>query len=323
MLRKADWASAAFSWTDAGLGAELALPTPSGGYPEALKGFVPPNGRGATKPVNPPGTIASLSLWRDLSSLWEARADLFPPEAVQGLAKLDGVAGQFFGARDFGTDVLGPLGDEWRLVVARQDHASLKPVPDMKLPAFALVVDLKPGDNDFAQRLKVAFQSIVGLVNLGGAQSKSPPLELGAETVEDVTISTARYMLPKAAPNAKEPVHMRHNFSPSLAQVGNQLILSSSVSLTRSLIQTFKTPAKPEDATLMVKADGRELADLVEINKTRLVMQNMLEKGHDKTQAEREISVLTQLLRYLGLAQLSVQDSAETVKFKLSFDLAK
>ncbi|SIO18397.1 hypothetical protein SAMN05444166_2870 [Singulisphaera sp. GP187] len=322
VIRKADWASAALSWTDAGLAAELTLPTPPSGYPDALKGFVPPQGRGATQPVNPPGTIASLSLWRDLASVWEARADLFPPEVVQGLAKLDGVAGQFFGARDFGTDVLGALGDEWRLVIARQDHSSLKPVPDMKLPAFALVVDLKPGDNDFPQRLKVAFQSIVGLINLGGVQSKSPPLELGSETVADVTISTARYMLPKTPADAKEPVHSRHNFSPAIAQVENRFILSSSVSLARDLIQTFKTPAKPEDRTLMVEANGRELADLVEINKSRLVMQNMLEKGHNKTQAEHEISVLTQLLRYLGLARLSVQDSAEVVRLKLNLDLA-
>lgn len=323
VIRKADWASAAFSWTEAGPGAEILLPTPVGGYPEALKGFVPSDGRGATRPLSPPGTIASLSLWRNLSSIWEARAELFPPEAVQGLAKLDGVAGQFFGGRDFGTDVLGALGDEWRLVVARQDHASLKPVPDMKLPAFALVVDLKPDDNDFAQRLKVAFQSIIGLVNLGGVQSKSPPLELRSETFEDVPVSTARYMLPRIAPDTKEPVHLRHNFSPSVAQVGNHFILSSTVGLTRDLITAFKTPAKPGDGTLVVEANGRELADLVELNKTRLVMQNMLEKGHDKTQAEREISLLSQLLRHLGLARLSVQDSAEIVRLKLNFDLAK
>ncbi|WP_406693579.1 hypothetical protein V5E97_21310 [Singulisphaera sp. Ch08] len=323
-IRKADWALAALSWTDAGLGAELTLPTPSAGYPEALKGFVPPKGRGVKKPVNPPGTIASLSLWRDLSSIWEARADLFPPEVVQGLAKLDGVAGQFFGGRDFGTGVLGALGEEWRLVVARQDHSNLKPVPDMKLPAFALIVDLKPGgDDDLPQRLKVAFQSIVGVINVGGVQSKSPPLELGSETIEDVTISTARFMLPKAPLDAKEPVHSRHNFSPSIAQVENRFILSSSVGLARDLIQSFKSPAKPEDTTLLIEADGRELADLVEINKTRLVMQNMLEKGHDKTQAEHEISVLTQVLRYLGLARLSVQDSVEDLRLKLNLDLGK
>lgn len=323
VIRKADWASAAASWTEAGLSGELTLPAPSGGYPAALKGFVPPAGQGASKPLNPPGTIASLSLWRDLSGLWEARSELFPPEVVQGLTKLDGVAGQFFGARDFGTDVLGALGNEWRLVVARQDHASLNPVPDLKLPAFALVVDLKPGKHEFSQRLKVAFQSIVGVLNLGGIQSKTPPMELGTETVDQVTMTTARYMLPQVPADPKEPVHLRHNFSPALAQVGDRLILSSSINLTRDLIAIFKAPAKPEDATILAQADGRALADLVEINKSRLVMQNMLEKGHDKTEAEREISIVTQLLRHLGLARLSVQDGSEVVRFKLGLGLAE
>jgi hypothetical protein len=321
-IQKADWASVVLTWTNVGPGVELTLPSPEGGYREPLKGFVPPRGQGAKRPVHPPGTIASLSLWRDLSSLWEARAELFPPEVVQGLAKLDGVAGQFFGGRDFGTGVLGALGDDWRLVVARQDHARLKPVPAMKLPAFALVVDLKP-DDDFSQRLKVAFQSFVGLANLGGAQSKSPPLELGSETFEEVTISTARYMLPKAPPDTTEPVHPRHNFSPSVAQVENHFILSSSVGLARDLIHALKSPAKPQDATLMAEADGPELADLLELNKSRLVMQNMLEKGHDKVQAEREIDGLTQLVRHLGHARLSVQDGAEALRLNLTFDLSR
>ena len=149
------------------------------------------------------------------------RADLLTPEAVQGLAQLDTFAGQFFGGRDFGTGVLGALTSDWRLVVAMQDYAAMSPVPDVKLPAFALVVDVRPDDEDFAARLKVAFQSFVGLANLGAAQSKAPPLELGSETFEGVTISTTHFMAPVNKPNNeaedkdKGPVHSRHNFSPS------------------------------------------------------------------------------------------------------------
>ena len=243
-IQKADWISATLTWTEDRLGAELSLPAPAGGYRAALKGFVPPKGSGRRPLVNPPGTIASLGLWRDLSALWEARADLFTPEVVQGFAKLDTFAGQFFGGRDFGTGVLGALGDNWRLVVARQDDDAMKPVPDVKLPAFALILDLKPDDTDFAQRLKVGFQSFVGLVNLGAAQTKAPPLELGSEPCEGVTIATARFMLPKAAAAAtrNEAVHQRHNFSPSAVQVGNHFILSSSVGLTRDLIKALEAP---------------------------------------------------------------------------------
>ena len=238
---------------------------------------------------------------------------------VQGLAKLDGVAGQFFGGSDFGTGVLGALADDWRLVVALQDYSAMKPVPDVKLPAFALIVDLKPDDDDFAQRLKVAFQSFIGLANLGAAQSKSPPLELVSETVEGVTIATSRYMLPKVAPDPKEPVHQRHNFSPSAAQVEDHFILSSSLGLARDLVRALKAARRPEEPTLLTDADGRELARLVELNKPRLVMQNMLEKGHDKAQAESEIGVLIQLLRYLGRGRLWSRTARRTCELGLNF----
>lgn len=324
VMKRADWAAATLTWTGDRLGLELSLPRPAGGPAEALRGFVPPAGPAAVAPLNVPGTIASLSLWRDLARIWEARADLFAPEVVQGFAKLDGIAGQFFGGRDFGTGVLGSLTDDWRLVVARQDYEAMKPVPDTKLPAFALIADLKPDDDDdFAQRLKVAFQSFVGLANLGAAQSKAPPLELGSEPFAGVTIATARFMPPKAPPDPKEPVHARHNFSPSTAQVDNHFILSSSVGLTRDLIQALKTPPRREDATLLVQADGAELARLLERNRRRLVMQNMLENGHDQARAGEEVDSLLHLLRLLGQGRLSVQDAAETVRLNVSFALSR
>ncbi|HEX8203013.1 MAG TPA: hypothetical protein VF590_21230, partial [Isosphaeraceae bacterium] len=271
-LRRAPWTTAAVSWTEDRLGAELTLPTPPGGYSEPLKRFLPPKGAGAPAPVRPPGTIADLGFWRDLAAVWEVRAELFPPEVLQGFAQLDTFAGQFFGGRDFGSGVLGSLAPSWRLVVADQDHAALDPVPDVKLPAVALVVDLKPGDEDFAIRLRAAFQSFLGLANLGAAQTKAPPLLLGSETVDGVTISTSRYLPPRPGEGAPdEPVHQRHNFSPSAVRVGDHFVLSSSVGLARDLVRSLRAPGPPAaDATLAAEADGAALARLLERNRTRL-----------------------------------------------------
>ena len=322
-VRKAPWASARIVWKDDRLGAEITLPTPKGGYADTFKGFVPPGGTAAPALLSPPGTIANLSLWRNISAIWEVRAEIFSPEQVQGLTQLDTFAGQFFGGRDFGTGVLGALDNHWRLVVARQNYQEMKPVPDIKAPAFALVVDLKPDDDDFAQRLKVAFQSFVGLANLGAAQTKAPPLVLGSETFEGITIATSHFMLAKTATGEKGPVHYRHNFSPSIAQVENHFILSSSVALTRDLIKALKQPAKAGDATLVLEADGGALAQLVEVNHDRMVMQNMLDKGHDKAKAEEEVGTLRQVLKYLGHARLTVQDNTDTVRLGLNFALGK
>lgn len=324
--RKADWVSMNLAWTAGTISARLSMPTPAKGYPDAVKRYVPGKGQGAAAPLNPPGTVATLSLWRDLSSIWEVRTELFPPQVVQGFAQLDTVAGQFFGGRDFGTGVLGALQSDWRIVVARQDFAKMNPVPDVKLPAFALVVDLKPDDDEFAQRLRVAYQSFIGLANLGAAQSKSPPLELGSETFEGVTISTSKYMPAKAdgkKPADAEPVHQRHNFSPSVAQVGNHFVLSSSLGLAKGLVTALKAPAgKPTSQTVVVKADGGEVAGLLRENRDRLVMQNMLEKGNDKEKAESEVDVLIGLLGYLGKGELSATDMDKALTFALDFTLS-
>ena len=221
-----------------------------------------------------------------------------------------------------------------RLVIATQDYDAMTPKPDVRLPAFALVLDLKPDDPDFAQRLKVAFQSFVGLVNLGAAQSKAPPLELGSEEFEGVTIATSHFVLPKPTgnketdkapePAAAEPVHLRHNFSPSAVQVGDHFVISSSKGLARELVKALKAPAgKPEDATLVAEADGPTLATLIDLNKTRMAMQNMLDKGNDRRKAEDEIALIAALLRYLGHGRGTVQDAPDATRVGLEFTLGK
>jgi hypothetical protein len=326
--RKADWATASLTWTDARLAANLAVGAPAGSIPASLKGFRPPGpGRGAKAPLAPPGTIASASLWRDLAAVWEARGEIFPPESQQGFAQLDTFAGQFFGGRDFGSGVLGALGQDWRLVVVKQDPAGLNPRPDVLLPGFALVVDLNGEDPDFAQRLLAAYQSFVGLANLGAAQSKAPPLMQGSEAFDGVTISTARFLPPKVAAPGDEPVHIRHNLSPAVAQVGNQFVFSSTVELARAMVKTLKeggdAAAARTDQTLRVEASGRALAALVDQNRERLVEQNILEKGHDRARAESEVDLLRTLATYLGRGTLSATDTADGVGFTLNFALDK
>jgi hypothetical protein len=319
--RKAPWVAANITWSDAHLTANVTLPTPPNGYHATVKTYLPPKGSSAPAPLRPKGVIASLSLWRDLSAIWEVRNDLFPPPFVQGLAQLDTFAGQYFDGRDFGTGVLGAISSDWRLVVAEQDYSKMNPVPDLKLPGFALVIDVKPDDDDFAQRLKVAFQSFVGLANLGAAQSKAPPLELVSVDVDGITIASTRFMASKPAPGTKPSVHQRHNFTPSVAQVDNHFILSSSLGLTKDLIPAVREKAKPTDATLLVEASGAAIAKILEVNRQRLVTQNMMEKGNDKATASAEIDLLLGLLRYAGQGTLSAKDGDKAVDFRLDFAL--
>ena len=328
-LRTATGATASIRWSDSELAANIDLAQPKEGRAPAFKGYVPAAGKGAGPLIRPPGTIGSLSLWRDWSSVWESKADLFSPETVQGFAQLDTFAGQFFGVREFGPDVLGAFEPHWRLVVASQDYQSIKPVPDVKYPGAAFVVELNDPKSDFAQRLKVAFQTFVGLSNVDAVQKKGPPFELVSEQVEGITLATARYMVPKTeTPDATSP-DARYNVSPSAAQVGKYFILSTSVSLARALIKDLRSAESSgkfsgeTHETAVLEADGDELARLLELNRLALAMQLMLSRGETKEKAEAFVDKGLALLRYLGNGRLTVRDEPTATSVELKFKLSK
>lgn len=321
--RHGDWMAADLTWTADRLGLEVSLPKPAQDYTEGMRGFLPGEDKPATTtPLRPPGALLSGTLWRDFGAVWEARGAIFPAEQQQGFAQLDTFAGQFFGGRDFGSGVLGALGTHWQVVVARQDVTSLAPVPDVVLPAFAVVIDLKEEDIDFAQRLKAAFQSFIGLANLGAAETKAPPLMLGSEDIDGVTISTARY-LPRPNRPEGEPVHQRHNFSPSAVQVDHHFIISSSLGLAKDLVRALKAPAAPVPATLVIDVDGAEVGKLIEQNREELVTRNIVEKGNGRERAEQEVDLLKQLAEYLGRGSLHAVDGPDGPRFSLQFELGR
>ena len=328
-FRKASAATASIRWSDTELATSVDFMQPAGGQAPAFQGYLPIAGKGAGALIRPPGTIGTLSFWRNWSAIWESKADLFSPETVQGFAQLDTFAGQFFGVREFGPDVLGAFEPHWRLVVAAQDYQSIKPVPEVKYPGLAFVTELTEPDSDFAQRLKVAFQTFVGLSNVDAVQKKGPPFELVSEQVDGVTLATARYMVPKTDIPAATSPDARYNVSPSAAQVGKYFILSTSAGLARALIKELKNPdaarklsAESSD-TAVLEADGLELARLLELNQARLAMQLMLGRGLTKEKAEAEVAKGLDLLRYLGAGRMAVRDEPEKTSLELTFKLSK
>ncbi|MFI5460841.1 MAG: hypothetical protein ACHRXM_35980 [Isosphaerales bacterium] len=328
-LLKAPSITAGLRWSEKELSATVDLPVSKAGRAQAYKGFVPGSGNGAAPAIKPPGTIASLSLWRDWSTIWESKTELFTPEAVQGFAQLDTLAGQFFGGREFGGDVLGAFDPHWRLVIAQQDYATLKPAPDVKYPGFAIIGELASADSDFGERFKVGFQAIIGISNVDGAQKKVAALELGSEEVEGVKLATARYMIPRNTAMATETPNQRYNFTPATAQVGKYLIFSSSVGLARSLIKELKSKDRPaargteSEETFVLEADGPELARLLEQNRGRLAMQLMLNRGETREKAQQDVDLGLTLLRYLGQGRLTIRDDSGASRLQVKLQLSK
>jgi hypothetical protein len=293
---------------------------------EARQAFTPPAKEFAPRPLVVPNQIGSLNLWRDLGKVWNIRESIVKGPALQGLNGLDNGLGQFFGGRDFGTGVLGALRPDWRLNVAEQDVKSLKPRPDLVLPAFAITVGYDQADKDFQQRWVIAFQSLIGVINVTGAQQKQPVLMQNQEEFEGAKIYTASFLPPAQGKDAKndaeEGVHIRHNFRPTLAFAGNHLIVATTTEIARELIKSLKSSSGPDlpPRAMSLDVSGQLLGRLIETNRERLVMQNMVEKGHGRNAAETEIGGLESLVRGLNQGEIVVNDTEKLFRIRLGFD---
>ena len=331
--RQADWLGMAMDWKANKPALEAFLPISADvAKGELRKAFTPPKGVYAAKPLSVPNQLGTLSLWRDLGKVWNIRENVVTGPALQGLNGLDNGIGQFFGGRDFGTGVLGSLKPDWRVVVAEQDSKTMIPKPDLVLPAFAISVGYDKKDEDFRQRWVIAFQSLIGVLNVVGGQQKAPVLVQNQEDFEGAKIYSAKYLPPVKPANAKpgdsktdeEGIHIRHNFRPTLVLSGDHLIISSTTEMARDVVKAIKLADSSSDAppqAMSVDLDGKRIAGLLDVNRERLVMQNMVEKGHGKAAAQTEIGAIEGMIRGLNHAMITAEDTENQFRLKLSLDL--
>ncbi len=151
-------------------------------------------------------------------------------------------------------------------------------------------------------------------------QRAEPGLLIDRATHGGVKYSVATNSLGKG----EDRTHLasRFNFRPSLARVGEFLILSSTDGLTNDLIDALKDSSKPLAGTnTIVSADGVALASILNANRASLVSQNMVEKGHTQEQAEGEIDFLTTIVKHLGRATLTGDTHKDRPRFSLELKL--
>jgi hypothetical protein len=73
----------------------------------------------------------------------------------------------------------------------------------------------------------------------------------------------------------------------------------------------------------VLEADGAELARLLELNRARLAMQLMLNRGETKEKSEAFVDTGLALLRFLGTGRISVRDEPGATSLNLTFKLSK
>ncbi|MEX0711541.1 MAG: hypothetical protein WD278_04285, partial [Pirellulales bacterium] len=270
---------------------------------------------GAPAAVELPGTIATLSVVRDLGAFWLSRGDLFDEQTVAGFAQADTQLGLFFSGRDFGSEVLGELKPGWQFIVVRQEFSD-QPVPALKLPAMALVLTMQHPD-DFARHLLIAYQKVIGLTNIVGGQQGQPQLLLGTEEYQGASISTASYLPPQKAEPGKAPLN--YNFSPACARVGDHFVFGSTLGIVKQLVDALGSGGSSTAATgnFELALQAAPLGAILDDNRELLISQNMLSQGNDRSEAEQAIATLLRLIKAVNKASLRLTTEPTMLGFEL------
>src|SRR5207245_11442700 len=108
-----------------------------------------------------------------------------------------------------------------RIVGTGESKPSYRITPTLRLPAFALVVDMR--DKDFAKSMETVLR---GGALLAGTQFK---LKLIEEKHGDLTLVGYRFPEDGGFPN--DPSNIRFNFSPCFATVSGQYLIASTFEL--------------------------------------------------------------------------------------------
>ena len=315
-LQKAPFVTASLFFEKDRLAFNLSMPHDLAWIPERREFFFGADGKqGAPAPLRPKQTVLSIEAHRDVGAWWLGKEDLYEEQVVAKLELADSQFSNLFAGLDFGQEVLGALKPGAQIVLTRQDFDKLEgPKPDIQLPAGAFVFNLKEPEKIW-RRLKVSYQSALGLINFQLGQQGQPQLEMETQKIDKAQIISASYL-----PDEGKDGAINYNFSPSIAFVRGRFIVASTRELVRELVdlvnQQKNVDARTADNT-HARLDLKVLQQILQDNRQQLVTQIALQQGKEKAAAEKEVGIGLDLLS--ATQDLTIRLAAE--KNILRFDI--
>jgi hypothetical protein len=277
--------------------------------------FSDPAGPGTPAIPQLPAIIAGFTFHLDLANWYRQREKLLEARLLPAFDQFETGIGNLLPGKDVGEDVMPLIGKSLTFVAAPQDYNHLDGMPGVKLPGFAVVIDLaKPQEG--GDLLQMFFQTFSAIVNLQAGQQGNQPWVMTSETFKDVQIAYGRYL--------KKPVGdqlpLVYNFMPASARLGDKFIISSSVGTCRQLIDALQKPAAPAQSpnrNFNFEFHPAALADILQANK-EVFQARAIQQGQEAKQAEGEFSTILQLVRFFNSFRLSTQVLPEA--FQVQFE---
>lgn len=319
-LTETPFVVAEFTATTEAVSLGFRTPHDSSWVPEERTFYFGPNGEGKGPQIaDVPETLFTLSTYRDVGEMWLRAGDLFDEQMNDKFAEADASLTTLFAGRDFGEDILGSLTPEVGFIAARQTFNDVLPIPAIKLPAFALVAEMKDPET-MTRELRRTFQSMVGFFNVIGAMEGRPQLEMEMDKREDGSQTVTTLYIPEPDDAESTTADLIFNFSPSIGFRGSQVIISSSRSLVEKLLDADAPRGNSEsNSTIGIKADV--LQSVLRDNQRQLIAQNMLEDGNSQEEAEVAIGLLLQAVGLFQDASAKLDVSENEISLNLNVRL--
>lgn len=236
-------------------------------------------------------TIAEITVDRDLALLWSEKDTLLTEEAAARLEVADSQLSTAFGGFDFGDEVLGAINPTLRILVYPPSNQDAKPPV---LPDAAVLGSLRVENPDeVGRRFRIAWQTVIGIVNVERGGNGLPQLELETQRDGDLKMMTGHYSVADAEELNADSVDLYASLAPTIATQKERIAIATSDDLAKRVISDESLQPKAGDGGLLtVSVNGEGIAKVLELNRPALLAQNMLNKGHTKEQAEAEVDTL-------------------------------
>ncbi len=290
-----------------------------------------------------PRYLAELRIARDWSALFREREALLTLSGVSDANNFATTVSNLFGGLDFVNEVLPHIGGPTRLVIADQLWPADQPIPVPRLPAFALVAPLKPdAPQSLRARLFSAGQMALSLINFDAAQKGEVAYLLDIDRHADTRMvfttfadySEAGMQMDPVADttgggddDAPAEVSIRYNFRPAVTIVEDQVVIATSDTLARDIIDRVRAapqgrPGDPDTrADDVLDLDGQALVRILRANHRELVINRMLEEDQSRADATRDIDIILELLDQVAGLNLRVRALADGYRGTLSLPL--
>lgn len=266
-----------------------------------------------------PRSFLTARMHRAVHTLLEARAELFAPRALPGIAEGLAGLGLITGGPEAAAELIEGLGPEFVVVAESPLDFEGQPRPDIALPGVCLIAPLAHPERDGA-RLAQAFQSLVALQNVERAMEGRPGLTLGLVNVDGHTMTRA---VPPAVEG--EGVDIDANLAPGFCTANGLAFLGTHHEVVARVVartRRLAAPAPRTDLSDRLTLDTAELRRLLGVHGETLAMRAVLTEGKSREQADAEFATLDAVLAIVQRIDVMASvDPAGTVRIGLAADL--